>query len=60
MASFYYSTMEGGADTGFRHVEPEQYKTRLLQVVGKGKNLQIREVSDWDIGQLQDHMSHDT
>lgn len=37
-------TMEGGADTGFRHVEPEKYKTRLLQVFGKGKHLQIREV----------------
>ena len=36
--------MEGGAETGFRHVEPEKYKTRLLQVFGKGKNLQIREV----------------
>lgn len=37
--------MEGGADTGFRHVEPTKYKTRLLQVFGKGANLQIREVS---------------
>lgn len=37
-------TMEGGADTGFRHVEPTQYKTRLLQVFGKGANLTIREV----------------
>ena len=49
VASFSFSTMEGGADTGFRHVEPEQYKTRLLQVVGKGKNLQIREVVGRDI-----------
>ena len=39
--------MEGGADTGFRHVEPEKYKTRLLQVFGKGKNLAIREVNFW-------------
>ncbi|XP_045166542.2 gelsolin-like protein 1 [Mercenaria mercenaria] len=37
-------TMEGGADTGFRHVEPTKYKTRLLQVFGKGANLSIREV----------------
>ncbi|KAH3881637.1 hypothetical protein DPMN_005563 [Dreissena polymorpha] len=37
-------TMEGGAETGFRHVEPTKYKTRLLQVFGKGANLQIREV----------------
>lgn len=37
-------TMEGGADTGFRHVEPTKYKTRLLQVFGKGANLTIREV----------------
>lgn len=38
------TTMEGGAETGFRHVEPEKYKTRLLQVKSTGKNLQIREV----------------
>ncbi|XP_052781812.1 gelsolin-like protein 1 [Mya arenaria] len=37
-------TMEGGAETGFRHVEPTKYKTRLLQVFGKGANLTIREV----------------
>lgn len=37
-------TMEGGAETGFRHVEPTKYKTRLLQVFGKRANLQIREV----------------
>lgn len=36
--------MEGGAETGFRHVEPTKYKTRLLQVFGKGANLTIREV----------------
>jgi len=38
-------TMEGGAETGFRHVEPTQYITRLLQVFGKGANLAIREVN---------------
>lgn len=37
-------TMEGGADTGFRHVTPTEYRTRLLQVFGKGRNLAIREV----------------
>ena len=40
----HFRTMEGGAETGFRHVEPEKYKTRLLQVKSTGKNLQIREV----------------
>ncbi|KAL3852449.1 hypothetical protein ACJMK2_016086 [Sinanodonta woodiana] len=37
-------TMEGGAETGFRHVEPEKYKHRLLHFHGKGNNITIREV----------------
>ncbi|XP_072051174.1 gelsolin-like protein 1 [Amphiura filiformis] len=36
--------MKGGADTGFRHVEPEKYKPRLLQFSGKGKNISVKEV----------------
>jgi gelsolin len=37
------SFMKGGVDTGFRHVEPTSYKTRLLHVKGK-KNCTVREV----------------
>ncbi|KAL4226754.1 hypothetical protein ACF0H5_014734 [Mactra antiquata] len=37
-------TMEGGADTGFRHVEPTKYKTRLMRVYGNGRNIAIREI----------------
>lgn len=44
--------MEGGAETGFRHVEPTKYKTRLLQVFGKGANLTIREVNQINILRL--------
>ena len=29
--------LEGGADTGFRHVEPKEYKPRLLHFHGKGQ-----------------------
>eukprot|EP00179_Madagascaria_erythrocladioides_P012160 CAMPEP_0198365786 /NCGR_PEP_ID=MMETSP1450-20131203/154349_1 /TAXON_ID=753684 ORGANISM="Madagascaria erythrocladiodes, Strain CCMP3234" /NCGR_SAMPLE_ID=MMETSP1450 /ASSEMBLY_ACC=CAM_ASM_001115 /LENGTH=465 /DNA_ID=CAMNT_0044073241 /DNA_START=138 /DNA_END=1536 /DNA_ORIENTATION=+ len=29
--------MEGGIDSGFRHVEPEKYEPRLLQLKGKRK-----------------------
>lgn len=36
--------MNGGADTGFRHVEPEAYVPRLLLFSGKGKNITVKEV----------------
>jgi len=35
--------MEGGVDTGFKHVKPEEYKPRLLQFKGK-KNVRVTEV----------------
>ncbi len=38
------SIMEGGADTGFRHVKPEEYQPRLLHVSGKRRNIQVKEV----------------
>jgi len=38
------SIMRGGADTGFRHVTPEEYKPRLLQFNGKGRNITCTEV----------------
>jgi len=37
--------MDGGAETGFRHVEPEQYPTRLLHFSGKRKNIKVTEVN---------------
>lgn len=35
---------EGGIESGFRHVGPENYATRLLQITGVGKNIAIRQV----------------
>eukprot|EP00745_Piridium_sociabile_P027953 TRINITY_DN44986_c0_g3_i2.p1 TRINITY_DN44986_c0_g3~~TRINITY_DN44986_c0_g3_i2.p1 ORF type:complete len:445 (-),score=124.14 TRINITY_DN44986_c0_g3_i2:1884-3032(-) len=43
----YFKTMtynKGGADTGFKHVEPESYKPRLYRVQGQGKNVQAKQV----------------
>jgi gelsolin len=34
----------GGIESGFRHVEPEKYRHRLLHVKGTMKNLVVREV----------------
>jgi len=34
----------GGIETGFRHVEPEKYRHRLLHIKGTLKNLVVREV----------------
>ena len=36
--------MEGGVDTGFRHVEPTKYRARLLQVKGTRKTVTAMEV----------------
>jgi len=35
--------MEGGAETGFRHVKPEEYEPRLLHFHGKGRKVQVYE-----------------
>jgi len=35
--------MEGGIESGFRHVEPEKYKPRLLQLKGKRK-IRVQQV----------------
>lgn len=40
----HYRLMEGGAETGFRHVEPVEYKPRLLQFNGKGRHITVKEV----------------
>ncbi|KAI6648969.1 Gelsolin [Oopsacas minuta] len=36
---------DGGVDTGFRHVEPEKYRSRLLHLHGDKKHVEIKEVS---------------
>jgi gelsolin len=36
--------LEGGADTGFNHVKPEEYSTRLLHFSGAGKNVVVSQV----------------
>ena len=37
--------MTGGADTGFRHVEPKKYVPRLLHFHGDRKRVTVKEVS---------------
>lgn len=39
-----HTIMEGGADSGFRHVKPEEYKPRLLHFSGLKKNIEVAEV----------------
>ncbi|KAK3761852.1 hypothetical protein RRG08_019430 [Elysia crispata] len=39
------SLLKGGADTGFRHVKPEEYKPRLLIVKGDRKAVTVTEVA---------------
>ncbi|XP_063677734.1 gelsolin-like protein 2 [Bolinopsis microptera] len=41
------SIMEGGAETGFRHVPPECYEPRLLQLVGGRTDVVVKEVGMW-------------
>lgn len=43
----YFKTitiMSGGAESGFRHVKPEEYKPRLLHFCGTRKNIEVKEV----------------
>ena len=40
-----FRVMKGGADTGFRHVKPEEYTPRLLHFSGTRKQVEVREVS---------------
>ncbi len=39
-----FSVLSGGVESGFNHVEPEQYEPRLLRVVGKFKKMQAYQV----------------
>lgn len=36
--------LEGGAESGFRHVVPDEYKPRLLRFCGSRKNVEVIEV----------------
>ncbi|XP_064604444.1 gelsolin-like protein 1 [Liolophura sinensis] len=36
--------MRGGAETGFRQVQPEEYKPRLFHVVGERKSVVVKEI----------------
>ncbi|XP_063437789.1 gelsolin-like protein 2 [Mytilus trossulus] len=36
--------LKGGADTGFRHVKPEEYTPRLFHFCGTRKHVEVREV----------------
>jgi gelsolin len=36
--------LEGGADTGFNHVEPEKYTPRLFHFKGTGKNVVVNQI----------------
>ncbi|OAF66086.1 Actin regulatory protein CAP-G [Intoshia linei] len=40
----HLTILEGGTDSGFYHVTPEQYESRLLHFSGKGKNIIISEI----------------
>lgn len=39
-----FRVMEGGVDSGFNTVKPEEYKHRLLHIKGKAKRMAVREV----------------
>ena len=36
--------MDGGVESGFKHVEPTKYRARLLHIKGARKNIVVREV----------------
>jgi len=37
--------LEGGIESGFHHVKPEEYKPRLLHLKSKGRNIAVSEVA---------------
>jgi gelsolin len=37
--------LKGGIETGFRHVKPDEYRTRLLHVKGKLSCVRVTEVA---------------
>lgn len=40
-----FRLLKGGAETGFRRVQPEEYKPRLFHVVGERRNVVVKEVT---------------
>lgn len=44
LVTHFCRLLEGGADTGFHHVEPESYTPRLMHFSGAGRNVVIRQV----------------
>ena len=40
----YFRILSGGAESGFRHVKPTEYKPRLLHFSGTRKAVEVREV----------------
>jgi len=51
----FHRILEGGAETGFRHVEPEKYHSRLFHFRSSGKNVVVTQVwmqafvGEWDV-----------
>ena len=44
---FYFENfriLEGGAESGFRHVKPEEYRPRLLHFHGNKKSVAVKEI----------------
>jgi len=43
----YFTTIQylkGGAETGFRHVKPQEYKVRLMHFYGVSKKITVKEI----------------
>ncbi len=40
----FFSLLEGGADSGFRHVAPEEYEPRLFHFSGTRKSIVVKQV----------------
>jgi gelsolin len=37
--------LEGGVESGFRHVKPEEYRPRLLHIKGSGQNIRVQQTN---------------
>jgi len=40
----HITIMKGGADSGFRHVKPEEYTPRLFHISGTRKNIMVKQI----------------
>lgn len=45
MFIYLYRILNGGADSGFRHVKPEEYKPRLLHFHGDRYGVTVNEIA---------------